>query len=314
MDNIIRRLTYVQSNVQTSSSLNLTDINVHAENFFRDLLNLVLGTKLSNINIDESNAAAIDLGDGAAKLAVQVTSTNDFAKLKKTVDKFNKMNLHTTYDQLRIFIIGKRKNYKAKTIGSSSKCLLDVGKDVWDIPSLTSKIGDMEIAAIQSVSDFLDAQVPLAPPPRVEKEVQTFESLIVLLSDEAHPSAGKGFLDAPDPDGKINQRFSEHADALTAEFQDLYGEYGEVLRDVRENSEIGQTKLRRLSLYLKSYSDNELTNCDGDPKKALNNLVDSLRGFLAGKGVDCDVTAVRFFLVDELVKCNVFPNKEAINA
>ena len=43
MDSIIERLSYIKSQVELSTSQNLTDINIYAENFFRDLLNLVLG-------------------------------------------------------------------------------------------------------------------------------------------------------------------------------------------------------------------------------------------------------------------------------
>jgi hypothetical protein len=89
MDSIIERLSYLKSQVEISTSQNLNDINIHAENFFRDLLNLVMTRQFQNINIVEKNAAAIDLGDKIAKVAVQVTSTNDFAKIEKTVAKFN---------------------------------------------------------------------------------------------------------------------------------------------------------------------------------------------------------------------------------
>lgn len=56
--------------VEHSSSLNLQDMNVHAENFFRDFLNLALGFDLKNINIIEKNARAIDLGDADARVAI----------------------------------------------------------------------------------------------------------------------------------------------------------------------------------------------------------------------------------------------------
>ena len=54
-------LTHLRMSVEHLNSLNLQDINVHAETFFRDLLNLALGYQLKNINIVEKNARAIDL-------------------------------------------------------------------------------------------------------------------------------------------------------------------------------------------------------------------------------------------------------------
>jgi hypothetical protein len=314
MDSIIERLSYIKSQVEISTSQNLTDINIYSENFFRDLLNLLLGHNFQNINIDEKNAAAIDLGDKTARIAVQVTSTNEFSKIEKTVTKFNEKKLFETYDVLKIVIIGNKKAYRNKKVGVSLKHELDVAKDVWDISLLVELIGDKSVNEIQKVRYFLEEQVQFISKNHVSKEIATFENLILLLSDEDHPAVGSGFLEMPDPDGKINKRFADHAMLLTSEFQDLYIEYGEVLSDVRQHSELGQTKLRRLGIYLKTYSDQVLTDCDGDPKEALKQLVHDLEDLMKNKLKDYDVTAIRFFLIDELLRCNVFPNKEAINA
>lgn len=314
MDSIIERLSYIKSQVEISTSQNLTDINIYTENFFRDFLNLILGHQFQNINIDEKNATAIDLGDKAAKIAVQVTSTNEFSKIEKTVEKFNEKNLYETYDDLKIVIVGNKKAYKKKKVGDSSKHELDVVKDVWDISALVELIGDKSVKEIQKIRDFLEEQVQFISKNHVSKEIATFENLILLLSDEDHPSIGVGFLEEPDPDGKINERFADYSVLLTSEFQDLYTEYGEVLSDVRQHSELGQTKLRRLGLYVKTYSDQVLTDCGGDPKEALKRLVQELENLLKNKIKDYDVTAIRFYLIDELLRCNVFPNKEALNA
>lgn len=315
MDSIIERLSYIKSEVEISTPQSLTNSNTYSENFFRDLLNLILGHHFQNININEKNAAAIDLGDKVAKIAVQVTSTNEFSKVEKTVTKFNEKKLYETYDELKIVIVGNKKAYRKKKVGDSSKHVLDVAKDVWDISALVELIGDKSVKEIQEVRYFLEEQVQFISKNRVSKEVATFESLILLLSNEEHPAIGSGFLEEPDPNGKINKRFADHAALLTSEFQNLYIEYGEVLSDVRQHSELGQTKLRRLGLYLQTYSDQVLTDCYGDPKVALNQLVQSLENLIKNRIKDYDVTAIRFFLIDELIKCNVFPNeKGAINA
>jgi len=314
MDSIIERLSYIKSQVEISTSQNLIDINIYSENFFRDLLNLVLGHHFQNINIDEKNAAAIDLGDKVAKIAVQVTSTNEVSKIEKTVSKFNEKKLYETYDNLKIVIVGSKKTYRKKKIGDSSKHELDVAKDVWDISALVELIGDKSVKDIQEVRHFLEEQVQFISKNHVSKEISTFENLILLLSDEDHFAIGSGFLEEPDPDGKINERFADHAVLLVREFQDLYVEYGEVLSDVRQHSELGQTKLRRLGIYLKSYSDQVLIDCHGDPQTALKQLVQDLENLLKNRIQDYDLTAIKFFLIDELLRCNVFPNKEVINA
>ena len=79
---IIELLSFLKNKVELSNPINLTDVNIYSENFYRDFLNLLYGYKLQNINIIEQNAAAIDLGDEEKKIAFQVTSTSDFSKTK----------------------------------------------------------------------------------------------------------------------------------------------------------------------------------------------------------------------------------------
>src|SRR5690606_23746555 len=80
-----RRLAYLKAEVELLNSLNLTDINVYAENFYRDFFNL-LGYEFENTNFIENNFAHIDLIDTKNKLAIQVTSQNDNKKIKEAID------------------------------------------------------------------------------------------------------------------------------------------------------------------------------------------------------------------------------------
>ena len=82
-DRIVELLGYVRSQVEIFAPGNFTDINIYAENFYRDFLNLIFGYNLVNINISEPNSAAIDLGDTSASIAFQVTSSSDLRKAKK---------------------------------------------------------------------------------------------------------------------------------------------------------------------------------------------------------------------------------------
>jgi hypothetical protein len=75
-----RRLAYLKAEVQSFSTLNLLDINVHAENFYRDFFNL-LGWSFDNTNYYSNNYAHIDLIDTTNKLAIQVTSQNNNEKI-----------------------------------------------------------------------------------------------------------------------------------------------------------------------------------------------------------------------------------------
>jgi hypothetical protein len=310
MDNIIEKLTFVKAKVEVSNPLNLTDVNIISENFYRDLLNLVFGYRLKNINKIVQNAASIDLGDEDNKICFQVTSTSTLTKSKKTVDGFIAKNYHEKYDRLVILNIVSKSKHQDPKIGDAAKYELNTKDDIWDVSSLLKEIGDKDdIDEIQAISDFLDKEIKFEAKHSLAKEIVTFMSLITYLSDEAQPAAGTGYMDKPDPDGKIYKRFSDHAGFLTKEYQDLYTEYGLVLKDVLQQADMGQARIRRLAMHLKNESDKVLTDTNDDPKKALNVLMVKYEDVLKQKGSLFDLTAIRFFLLDQLIACNVFPNK-----
>ncbi len=84
---IIDELTAVSHQVKSRSGLQLFDLNRYLEDFFKDILNIVYGYKLKNLNEDRSNNPGLDLGDEGAKVAFQVTSTKTSDKINKTLEK-----------------------------------------------------------------------------------------------------------------------------------------------------------------------------------------------------------------------------------
>lgn len=84
---IIDELTAVSQQVKSRAGLQLYDLNRYLEDFFKDILNLVYGYKLINLNDDRSNNPGLDLGDEGAKVAFQITSTKNSSKVNKTLEK-----------------------------------------------------------------------------------------------------------------------------------------------------------------------------------------------------------------------------------
>jgi len=312
MDEIITLLSILSKKIELSNSINLNDINIHSENFFRDFLNLLYGYNLKNINITDHNASAIDLADCSKKIAFQVTSTPDLCKTKTTVTAFIKKRLYHNYDRLIMLILTNKINHKYSFIGEPGKYQLDIKKDIWDIKKITRDINGFSLDRIKEVRSFLskEIRVNLSREKILEKEIQTFIALINYLSDENQPSAGNGFIEEPDPYGKINNRFSEHSVFLKNEYQELYMEYGKVLDEVMRMSNIGSTRIRRLGLHLKLCSDNILSEHEGNAKDALNVLVKKYTKYFTNDNLEYDENAIKFFMVDQIIRCNVFPNKK----
>lgn len=307
---IIAALSWLKTQVEINNSLSLTDINHGAEDFYCGLLNLVFGYSLKNINITEQNAAAIDLGDEQNKIAIQVTSTSALAKTKYTVEKFIEKELYKKFDKLLILNIVKKTSHEAPTIGGAAYSL-DTKTDIIDVEDLIKIITyDPDLQKLKAIAEFLDAELSLPVQKSLPNEVLTVLGIIEHISDENHECAGNGYLEEPIPEDKIYKRFADHSGFLVDTFNSGYMEYGAVLEAVKQDADFGQVKLRRAANYLKRYSDSVLTECEGNPQKALNQIITNFGTLLGNNGYAFDGGAAEFYIIEQLMKCNIFPYKE----
>lgn len=304
-------LTHLAMQVRLLNSLNLQDDNVHAENFFRDLLNFALGYDLMNINIVAKNARAIDLGDQVNRIAIQVTSTSDFEKIKHTHGGFVKGGLDRKYDRLVVLIIGEKKAYREASLGGDGVFKVTLEDDVWGMTDLLRKIGDLPLDKLERCRDFLRAELRIAEP-REANEVNTLIRLIEVLSAAEEGLALGDNREDPDPEGKIHDRFAKHAEFLEQMYVKLHEIYGRALAEVNRHSDLSHIRVRKLQVYLMQWSDRILNECGGDPQVALDALTEKVLKVMGVTDVAFDDGAVRYYLVGQLIACNVFPNKRSI--
>jgi len=88
LDSVVAMLTQWVTDVKLRNSLNDTGINSTSENLVLRLLNAAFDYNLTNLNWDDTNYPAIDLGDRKLGIAVQVTATDTIDKIKETLKKF----------------------------------------------------------------------------------------------------------------------------------------------------------------------------------------------------------------------------------
>ncbi|ODT75261.1 MAG: hypothetical protein ABS76_34705 [Pelagibacterium sp. SCN 64-44] len=313
LDGIIHYLSILRVSVELHNSLNHQDINVVSENFFRDFLNLAFGYELKNINIVEKNARAIDLGDEDARIAIQVTSTAGMPKIKHTHSGFVAGGLDAKYDRLVVLVIGEKKTYRQDSLGGGDVFAMSIKDDVWGLDELLARIDDLPPEKLVQCFDYLKAGISTRQP-REANEVLTLLRLIEVLSESEVEAVAADIRGDPDPEGKINARFADHADFLKRQFTDLHALYGATLAEVSGQSDIGHGRMLKLQIYLTNWSDRVLQECAGDPEQALETMVIRIMEKMGDGTAGFDESAVRFYLIDQLIRCNVFPNKTAAHA
>ncbi|MGO2566164.1 MAG: SMEK domain-containing protein [Brochothrix thermosphacta] len=312
---LINRITghfaMISSKIELQSTQNLHDINIFSEFFIRDLLNIVYGTSLENLNSTEQNSTAIDLVDYELKQALQITSTKTFTKIKHTVNGFVESKRNLTFEELFIFILTtKTPKFSHKTY-SKDDFVFNVADNVKSFETLLSELMDKEIDILQKVISYLDKELLSETEDDItENEMATIVSLISYLSKNRKNSR----LDTNDkktivdPNNKINSRFKKYAETLKNSYMELLSVYGGNLIGTAENH-LGIDDVEGILLkeYLKDLSEEVLETNNGNPNKSLESLTISFQAALKKAGKRHDKMAIKFYLLDQTIKCNVFP-------
>lgn len=106
IERVANRLRKISKEIKKSNKLNLCDINIICEEIFGEILNILYGYELTVKSMEaKSNYVAVDLVDENNKIAFQVTSRVDVAKIKDTLRKFVKNELYKNIDSLYILIL-----------------------------------------------------------------------------------------------------------------------------------------------------------------------------------------------------------------
>jgi hypothetical protein len=294
--------------VEYRNSINLYDINIVAEDFFRDFLNLVYDYKLINLNSIDKNTSSIDLGDKESSLSIQVTSDNSSTKIKKTIDKFNENNLYKQYKRLVILILTQKKKYTA-TFSTEGKFSFDKKSDVWDFKKIISDIRDLDIEKLKLIADFLDMEMNRVVSNQIHVQSSEVETIVDLIE---YLSTNKKFRKNEkntivDPDHKINTRFKEYADFLKKLYMKLVSIYGSSVSEANLTLGLDEIKEMVIGTYLMDISDKYLKASNENPQLALEKLTDFFSEELGKSGKKYDKMAIKYYLISQTIRCNVFP-------
>ncbi|MFA8299145.1 MAG: SMEK domain-containing protein [Hyphomicrobiales bacterium] len=155
IDKVVDALTNIDSKVELSGCLNLQDINVHLENVFRDLLNLIYTDReFKNLNSLEGNYTAIDLGDNLNDIAIQVTSDTSRKKVVKTLDLYKKEN---NFSKVIMLYCKIKKPSRQKDFSDIIQGRFDF--EEWSLKCLQKKIMDLKFEDLENVANLLQKEI-----------------------------------------------------------------------------------------------------------------------------------------------------------
>lgn len=182
IDNINSKLTYLSMMITNSSSLNLLELNVHAENFYASLFNHIFNIHLENINTTKHNVASIDLIDNENKLFVQVTSNARKSKIEDTLKK-DILKKYIDYTLWFIFLGSEdSSNLIGKKYKNPHNIIFDSSKDIYNLKNILSYIMNLGTEKLQDISNFINREVKF--PVNKDKLDSDLTKVINALSQE----------------------------------------------------------------------------------------------------------------------------------
>ncbi|PHU34240.1 SMEK domain-containing protein [Pseudobutyrivibrio ruminis] len=308
--NITDNLAILRSQVEIRNAINLYDINIIAEDFYPGLLNIIFNRDYKNANYLEKNAAGIDLYDEKNRLAIQVTSDNTSEKVKHTIDEFIKNESYKKYDKLQVLILTHKKDYRT-TFNTNGLFTFDKTTDIFDVEDLMVQIRSMNISKLKEINDFLQKELYSKYEKASRTEASEVDTIIDLIE---YISMNRKIIEAKDvvvdPEYKIHNRFREFANRITSQYLDLYGIYKTALDEVEnERGDAAQDIIT--TMFLQDISIEFLEKANDNPVKALDELTAYFNEKLSANGKTYDRAAIKFYLVDKMIKCSVFPNERS---
>lgn len=190
-EDILKELTYWIAHLtvvaRLRGKLHFFDLNVVSEDFFLEVMNLAYGLKLVNLNHNDLNSAAVDLGDARGGIAVQVTSERTKTKIQNSIDTFVKYGLHRKYSELRILIIGPRTgNYPTLNVPSSLS--FDPKRDVIDDEQLLKHFGTLKTPHLESILQLMRSEITPLPSVLNVQQLNDLDTLEILRNHLDRPA------------------------------------------------------------------------------------------------------------------------------
>ncbi|MEG1314035.1 MAG: SMEK domain-containing protein [Bacilli bacterium] len=154
---IIDEFTSISHQVKSRAGLKLYDLNIHLENFFRDVLNITHNLQLINLNEERSNNPGLDLGDESKKIAFQITSTKTSFKVEETLKK--SLPQKDKFSEIYILILGEKQTSYTLEAELTSSFNFTKENNILDIEDILKKVMLLPIEPLQTLYDFVSKEV-----------------------------------------------------------------------------------------------------------------------------------------------------------
>jgi predicted nucleotidyltransferase len=159
---ISNSLALLELSTRNLGLMRLFDQNIVAESFSAELLNLVYGYELINLNSINNTYAATDLGDFANRLCFQVTYTgqqNHRTKIQDSLNKFVTLGMHRDFDRCCFLFLGPKQKTYSTPFDTNGKITFDPYKDVFNLGDIVKKLLNLTDSQLDDLVTLVESKL-----------------------------------------------------------------------------------------------------------------------------------------------------------
>lgn len=311
---IEEKLNTLAYRIEARSKLNLLELNIHSENFFASLCNIIFDLELENLNFSSQNIDGIDLIDRKNKVVVQVSSTCTKAKIESSLSK----NVYTKYKDYSYKFMSISKNtsdsLKNKLFHNPYSMKFDPKQDIWDVVILLRKILNQTTYKQRRLYDFIKAELG-QDVDYVKIESNLAKVINILAEEQLDFNAESLEINSFAIEDKISFNDLEDAKDIIDDYKIFYQRLDEIYSEFDKEGK--NKRISVLQEIRRKYI--ELNRLNNTPLDIFYEIINSVMNVIIESSNYIEIPkeelqmCVDILIVDAFIRCKIFKNPEGYN-
>ncbi|MFT4444966.1 ABC-three component system protein [Parvimonas sp. G1967] len=308
------KLNTLAYRVEMRNKLNLLELNIHSENFFANLCNIIFDLELENLNFSYQNIDGIDLIDSKNKVVVQVSSTCIKSKIESSLSK----SVYAKYKDYsyKFMSISKKApdSLKKKAFKNPYSMKFDPKQDIWDITLLLRKILNQKVSNQRKLYEFIKEE--LGEEVNCVKIESNLAKVINILADEIlNMDAVSPEINSFDIDDKILFNELEDAKDIINDYKIFYHRLDEIYSEFDKegkNKSLSVLQEIRRQYQILNTSDNNPVNIFYEIINCVMNIIIKSSNYTEMAMEELQM-CTNILVVDAFIRCKIFKNPGGYN-
>lgn len=313
-DYIEEKLNTLAYRIEVRSKLNLLELNIHSENFFADLCNIIFNLELENLNFSYQNIEGIDLIDRKNKVVVQVSSTCTKAKIENSLSK----DIYQSYQGYSYKFLSISKNasntLKNNTFKKPYSMKFNPKQDIWDVKLLLNIILTQTVPKQRKLYDFIKKE--LGEEIDCVRMESNLAEVINILAERAHDV----YADSPEINSfaiedKISFNDLEDVKDIIDDYKIYYHRLDEIYSEFdKEGKNKSYSVLQEIR---RQYG--KLNKTDKAPTEIFYEIIGYVTKVITDSSNFTEIPmeelhmCTDIIVVDAFIRCKIFKNPEGYN-